>query len=166
MPVAVKPDDVPTFVRAGTVTQYPEILNYTTAWLKDPKRATKEAVAFTGAERDEDGSDKRDPKTGELVDPGDGVTEENWGAIASALRRVAKDLGVKLAIVYRKDEGRLYVKHNGDFVPLTDEQIKQRAQKRRSNKIIALTEKYVADGMTEAEAKKRATTEVNKTPVV
>jgi hypothetical protein len=160
MPVSVKPEEVPTFVRAGTVTQYPDILNYAAAWLRDPKRATKEAVAYTGLtpEQAELPEDKQ-PET-------DGITKENWGAIASALRRVAKDAKVKLAIVFREDEMRLYVKHNGDFVPLTPEQIKQRAAKRRSNKITALTEKYVKEGMTEANAAKRASEEVGKLPVV
>lgn len=145
MPVAVKPEEVPTFVRAGTVSKYPEILNYATAWLRDPKRATKEAVAFTQE---------------------DGITKENWGVIASALRRVAKDLKVKLAIVFREDEMRLYVKHNGDFIPLTAEEIKKRTAKRRENKINVLTEKYVGEGMTEPNARKRAQGEVDKLPVV
>jgi hypothetical protein len=113
MPVTVKPEEVPTFIREGAVSKYADIFNYQTALLRDAKRATKEAVAYTAE---------------------DGVSEENWGQIASGLRNVAKSFGVKLAIVFRKDEGRLYVKHNGEYVPLTPEQIASRKAAREANR--------------------------------
>lgn len=164
MPIVVKPEEVPTFSRE-VVSQYVDIFNYQTALLGDSKRATKEAVAYTAE---------------------DGVTPENWGQIASGLRAVAKTLGVKLAIVFKQGDAKgkrkvvrdgvevsvdaypdakLYVKHNGDYVALTPEQVAQRKAKRIDNAIAKLTAQYVAEGMTESNAKQRATAEVNKTPV-
>lgn len=164
MPVAVKPDEVPTFTR-DTVSQYVEIFNYQTALLADAKRATKEAVAYTAE---------------------DGVTPENWGQIASGLRAVGKTLGVKLAIVFKPGDAKgkrkvtvdgveksidafpdakLFVKHNGDYVALTPEQVAARKAKRIANKIEKLTEQYISEGMTQTNAKQRATAEVHKQPV-
>lgn len=132
MPVVVKPEEVPTFSRE-VVSKYADIFQYQTDLLKDPKRAEKEAVAYTAE---------------------DGVTEQNWGQIATGLRAVAKTMGVKLAIVFKlgdatkvkeKDEDgklveveryldrKLFVKHNGAYVPLTQEQIDSRKAKRDEN---------------------------------
>lgn len=164
MPVAVKPEEVPTFSRE-VVSQYVEIFNYQTALLGDAKRATKEAVAYTAE---------------------DGVTPENWGQIASGLRAVGKTLGVKLAIVFKPGDpdgkreverdgvkvkvdafpdAKLYVKHNGDYVALTEQQIAERKAKRIANAIEKRTAELVAAGVTPANAKNQATAEVNKQPV-
>lgn len=164
MPVAIKQDEMPTFVRAGTVTKYADIFNHLTGWLKEQAAIKKEddrmAVAYTGLT----------PEEAELPEDdrpeNDGVTKDNWGAIASGIRRVAKEMGYKVQLIFREDEMRLYAKFGGDFVALTPEQIKQRKAKRRANKITALTAKYVEEGMTEANAKKRATDEVNALKVV
>lgn len=165
MPVTVKPEEVPTFSRE-TVSKYADIFKYQTDLLADPKRATKEAVAYNAE---------------------DGVTQENWGQIASGLRAVAKALGVKLAIVYKAGEvhkseepdpedpkkkvtverypdNLLYVKHNGAYVALTDEQVAARKAKRRQNKIDKLVTQYVTEGMTKDNATKRATAEVDANP--
>jgi hypothetical protein len=164
MPVTIKPEEVPTFSRE-TVSQYADIFQYQTALLRDPKRAEKEAVAYTAE---------------------DGVTDKNWGQIATGLRALAKTLGIKLAIVFKagdpvenkvKDaegkqvsvtthpDARLYVKHNGAYVPLTDEEIASRKAKRIANKIESLTAQYVKEGMTQAHAEARATSEVHTSPV-
>lgn len=164
MPVAIKVDDMPTFVRTGTVTKYADIFNHLTGWLKEQAAVKDEskrmAVAYTGLLPEEASLPEEDQPEN------DGVTKDGWGAIASGIRRVAKEQGYKVQIIFREDEMRLYVKFGGDFVALTQEQIKQRKAKRRSNKIVALTAKYVEEGMTEANAKKRATDEVNALRVV
>lgn len=165
MPVTVKADEVPTFVRSGTVTKYADVFNHLTGWLKEQaafkgKQTDRTAIAYTGL-LPEDAALPEDDQP-----ENDGVTTENWGAIASGIRRVAKDMKHKVSIVFREDEMRLYVTFGGDFVPLTREQINARAAKRRTNRIATLTEKYVTDGMTEANAKKRAEDEVGKLKVV
>jgi hypothetical protein len=175
MPVEVAVADVPTFVRSGTVTKYADIFNHLTGWLtaqaaiKDPEKRV--AVAYTGLTKAQLAlpEDERPAH--------DGVDKDNWGAIASGVRRVAKDRKYKVTLVYRENEPaivddptkphiRLYVTFGGDFVPLTAEQLKQRKEKRRTNKIAALTEKYTEEGMTPANAAKRAKDEVAAMKVV
>jgi hypothetical protein len=164
MPVTVKLEEVPTFVRQGTVTKYADIFNHLTGWLKEQAAIKDEkkqsAVAYTGLLPEEAAlPEDEQPEN-------DGVTVDSWGAIASGVRRVAKDMGHKVTLVFREDEMRLYVKFGGPFVALTREQINQRAAKRRTNRIAKLAEKYVSEGMTEANAKKRAEEEVGKLKVV
>lgn len=165
MPVAVSAKEVPTFVRSGTVTKYADIFNHLTGWLKEQaafkgKDEDRMAVAYTGLLPEEAAlPEDEQPEN-------DGVTTENWGAIASGVRRVAKDMGHKVSLVFREDEMRLYVTFGGKFVPLTQEQINARAKVRRNNRIAKLTEKYVGEGMTKPNAEKRATEEVGKLKVV
>lgn len=151
MPLTVKPDEVPTFTRVGGVSQWADLFNYATHWLagtdefkgKDP---TKAAIVFVEEDlrtKGEDGK-TREPK-------------EVWGQIASGLRALAKDpFKVKLAIVFKESENRLYVKHNGEYVPMTDEEIAKRKANRIANKRAKLIEENVSKGMTKAQAEKAA----------
>lgn len=178
MPVEIQAKEMPTFVRAGTVTKYADIFNHLTGWLKEQKEFKgkdddRKAVAYTGLTAAQLALPEDDQPTGD-----DGVREDTWGNIASGIRRVAKDQKTSVQIIYRDNEEhvlnadpavphiRLYVKYMGDFVPLTAEQLKQRKEKRRTNKIAALAEKYTEEGMTPANAKKRAEQEVAALKVV
>lgn len=157
MPVEIAQDEMPAFVRSGTVTKYADLFNYLADWLKK-QAAIKDA----------------DKRKAVIFNAEDGIAADTWGAIASGIRRVAKDMKYKVQLIYREDtdeekglEGpRLYCKFGGDFVALTPEQVAQRKAKRRTNKIAALTEKYEAEGMTKANAAKRAKDEVDALKVV
>lgn len=110
MPETVAVSDVPTFTRTGQVSKYADIFNYVTALLADDKRRVAEAVKFLES---------------------DGIAKDNWGQIATGLRNVAKQMGHKLAIVYRDDA--LWVRYNGEYIAMTPEQIDARNAKRAEN---------------------------------
>lgn len=156
MPTIVKPDEVPTFVRAGQVSRWADALNYLTTLYTDPKQPADVSVKFEQA---------------------DGVTKVDWGQMATAIRNAAKTLGFKVIVVYRDEEidgssattPVLYVKRDGEpkvIAPEVKEARQAKAAATREgklNELAALSDadraavvQYVKDVRAETKAAREA----------
>ena len=123
MPKTVASKDMPKPVNMSVgnlqpkARKHPEILDFQEALLKDPVRRTAEAAVYT-------------------LD--DGVTNANHNSISGSLRSLARKMGYKLSIIWQPDEGALYVRFDGAYVPLTDLERAERQIKRVSKQQMKL----------------------------
>lgn len=128
MPTIVKPDEVPSFVRAGSaVSQWADALNFLVELFTDPKQPADVSIKYERA---------------------DGVTKLDWGQMATALRGAAKKLGYKVIVVYRDEEVDgssattpvLYVKRDGEPTVLAPEVVEARNAKAEATRQAKLEE--------------------------
>jgi hypothetical protein len=118
MPKVFSGDKVPDFVtvRISATKEFGEILDYVNDFLKEPKNI--------------------DPKNNEAIafDSSDGVTEDNFGRVSSAIRNQAKIYKLSVRCLW-KDE-ILWVRVNGPLEEKTPEEILAARERRESNKAI------------------------------
>lgn len=94
MPTSIAISEMPEFTRVVTKSKWADVAAYTRDHFENTKTRDSLAIGF--------GAD-------------DGVTEENWGAAAQAIRNAAKPLGFKVRLRWDAKQGILFAKSDGPY---------------------------------------------------